>query len=140
MAATTISPCPECRKLNRVPIAEPGAGAHRRPICGSCKTELPLHGAVNELSASGLMALVQSSPLPIVADFWAPWCQPCKVFAPIFEQTASSLGGEFVFVKVDTQSQPLAGDTYGIRGIPTLIVFREGFEGARISGALSLEQ
>jgi thioredoxin 2 len=136
MSIATSSPCPSCRKINRVPVD--ASHLSKRPICGSCKEELTLRGAVNELSASGLQALIDKSPVPVVADFWAPWCAPCKVFAPVFEQAALKLAGEYAFAKVDTEAHPLAGNTYAIRSIPTLVVFNGGLEITRQSGAMSL--
>jgi len=94
---------------------------------------------INELSANGLQQLIAKSPLPVVVDFWAPWCGPCKAFAPIFLQAAQQMAGSFVFVKVNTEAHPLAGSTYQIRSIPTLAVFKNSLEKARISGALSLD-
>jgi thioredoxin 2 len=140
MPLTTYSPCEQCRRLNRVPLQPAPDAQKRAPICGQCKAALPLHGAVNELSASALMALVEKSPIAVVADFWAPWCQPCKVFTPVFEQAAIAMAGEVVFAKINTQAYPLASSTYGVRGIPTLIVFRHGFERERLAGALPLPQ
>jgi thioredoxin 2 len=130
----TYSPCPDCRKLNR--LAPQAAG--KQPVCGQCKRALPMRGWVNELGPSELMLLVEKSPLPVVADFWAPWCAPCRSFAPVFEQAAGAMAGHVVFAKVDTQAYPLASQSFGIRGVPTLIVFRGGLERARQSGAMPL--
>jgi thioredoxin 2 len=133
---TTFSPCTECRSVNRVAL---GGHEHQKPVCGNCRAALPIHGAVNELSASGLQALIDKSPIPVVADFWAPWCGPCRAFAPVFESVAVQMAGEVVFAKVNAEENPLAAQTYGIRGIPTLIFFQSGFERARQSGALNAE-
>jgi thioredoxin 2 len=136
VATTVLSICTNCSKINRVPLDTAFA---KKPICGNCKAELPLHGAVNEINESVLQKLVAKSPLPIVIDFWASWCGPCKMFAPTFESTARKLGSEIVFAKVDTQANPQAADSFQIRGIPTLIFFQNGVEKKRISGALGLE-
>jgi thioredoxin 2 len=131
--ASTYSPCPDCRGLNRVPLLPPVGKA---PVCGRCKVDLPLKDGINEVGASGLQALVEKSPLPVVVDFWAPWCGPCQQFAPTFQQAAKQLGGAIVFAKLNTEKHPLAGDQWRIRSIPTLALFRGGIEVDRISGAL----
>ena len=129
--------CPNCKKINSVDIA---SSKNKQPTCGHCQAELPIHGAYSELSASELNSLISSAKLPVVVDFWAPWCGPCKAFAPHFQQIAEQEGDKYIFVKVNTQAYPLAGDYYGIRGIPTLAVFKEGREEKRISGAMPAEQ
>ncbi|MGZ3688479.1 MAG: thioredoxin [Bdellovibrionota bacterium] len=132
----TYTVCTGCGQVNRVPmVAQKG----QAPVCGKCKSALPVHGAVSELSASELNTLSAKSPLPVVVDFWAPWCGPCKVFSPVFEEASRVLGDQFVFVKVDTQANPLAGDAFHIRGIPTLLVLKGGVEKARQSGAMPRE-
>lgn len=133
---STYSVCLHCEQVNRVPL---DGAANRTPVCGQCKRELPIHDGVNEVSASALSALVQKSPLPVVTDFWAPWCQPCRVFAPIFSRGARELAGRAVFAKIDTQAHPKAGEHYQVRGIPTLIVFEQGRERTRQSGAMPWE-
>ncbi len=131
----TYTICPSCEKVNRVPVEAPDS---RKPVCGSCKTELPVSHGITETGARGLRALSANSPLPVVVDFWAPWCGPCRVFEPTFKQAAQQLAGRAVFVKVNTEADPAAGQAYQIRGIPTLLVLRNGAEQARQSGAMPL--
>ena len=109
-------------------------------ICGKCKSSLPLIDGINQLTVSSLEILSQKSPLPVVVDFWAPWCGPCRGFAPTFIEAARRLKGRVVFGKVDTEANPSAGQKFGIRGIPTLIVFKNGKELSRISGALPVDE
>jgi len=133
----TYTICAKCNGVNRVPIDPPLGKA---PICGKCKTTLSIHDGVSELTTSGLGILAAKSPLPLVVDFWAPWCGPCRTFAPRFVEASSRLKGRVVFGKIDTQAHPGAGEQFGVRGIPTFIVFHRGKEIARTSGALPLEE
>ncbi len=132
--ATTYSPCPQCDKLNRVPI---DGASGKIPVCGSCRQELKLDGAVSEVNGAGLQALIRKCPLPVVVDFWAPWCGPCRVFAPTFSKVAMDMAGEVVFVKLNTEEHQLAAGAYGIRSIPTLALFKNGIEKDRQSGAMT---
>src|SRR5881394_1714844 len=129
----TYVPCTSCGKLNRVSWEE---SASKEPICGNCKSRLPLHFGVAEVSPAGLKTLALKSPLPVVCDFWAPWCGPCKAFAPVFQQAARRLSGLATLAKLNTEQHQLAGGAYSVRSIPTLILFRGGLERARVSGAL----
>jgi len=133
----TYVPCSNCVKLNRVSWEE---SASKEPICGSCKSPLPLHFGVAEISGQGLDLLIKKSPLPVVCDFWAPWCGPCKTFAPVYQAAARRLSSRFTFAKLNTEQHSSVSNTYAIRGIPTLIVFATGQEMARMSGALPLEE
>jgi len=140
--ADSYSACPSCGKVNGVNAAAVHAG--KTAVCGSCGAVLSVYevsgGLISDLDASGLSALIGSSPLPVVVDFWAPWCGPCRAFAPAFEQAARTLVGKAVFVKINTEEHPAAGEAYRVRGIPTLIHFRDGTESKRISGAMQVNQ
>jgi thioredoxin 2 len=92
--------------------------------------------AAVDLDAAGFDALVAQAGLPVVADFWAPWCGPCRSMAPMFEQAARKLAAEARFVKVNTDAEQALAARYGIRAIPTLVLFRNGQEVKRSSGAM----
>ncbi len=121
--------------MNRVGLVR---ADQAQPICGRCKAELPLHDGVQDLNASSLRVLIQKSSRPVVVDFWAPWCGPCLAFAPTFKQAARELAGKMVLTKLNTEGNPTVGDAYRIRGIPTLVVFVNGTEVGRESGAMPL--
>ncbi len=131
------TPCPGCRAINRVDRDRARNGT---PVCSACKTALRIDGSISNVDGAGLEALVQKSPLPVVADFWAAWCGPCKMFAPTFAQAADDLAGSYVFVKVDTEADPAVSTRYAIRGIPALILFAGGQERARQAGAMPAAQ
>jgi thioredoxin 2 len=123
--------CPDCNAVNRVPddrLAE-------QPKCGKCATAL-LPGMPVELGSASFDKFITRSELPIVVDFWAPWCGPCKMFAPVFSQLAAELNTRYRFVKVNTEAEQGLAAQYGIRSIPTLAIFRNGREAKRVSGAL----
>jgi thioredoxin 2 len=122
--------CLSCASLNRVPRDRLGAG----PKCGVCGARLA-DGAVKALDPATLAKATKSDQLPLLVDFWAPWCGPCRMMAPQFEQAARQLAPNARFAKIDTQDFPQVSQKHGIRGIPLLILFQNGREKARLSGA-----
>lgn len=123
--------CPACGGVNRVPSSRLGD----QPGCGKCRRPL-LGGPPVELDGSSFDRFLTRNDLPVVVDFWAPWCAPCRVMAPVFEQVAGRLGTRARFAKVDTETAPDIAARYAIRSIPTLAVFRDGRELDRVAGAL----
>ena len=123
--------CPGCLTANRVPQERLG----EQPKCGKCGTPL-LGGVPHDLREDQFDAFVARTQLPVLADFWAPWCGPCRAMAPHFESAARQLQSSFLFVKINTEEAPALAARIGIRAIPTLVLFKDGAEAKRVSGAL----
>ena len=123
--------CPHCGTTNRVPRERLRDG----PACGKCKRAL-FYGHPVELDAAALERQIASSDLPVVVDFWAPWCGPCRMMAPHFDRAARELAPEVVLAKLNTEEAQAAAARYNIRSIPTLVAFKGGREVARQSGAM----
>jgi thioredoxin 2 len=127
--------CPHCGATNRVPAAR----LAEQPVCGRCGQALTDGGPV-ELGDAEFDAVVAASPLPVLVDFWAPWCGPCRAMAPAFEQAGRQLQGRALLVKVNSDDNPRLSARFAIRSIPTLVRLDRGRETDRQSGALPAAQ
>ena len=127
--------CPFCLKLNRVAVNR----ADDRPKCGSCGRPLLLDRPF-KLQGEDLDRLVSDAEVDVLVDFYADWCGPCKIMAPVLDQFARDHAGELLVAKLDTDLNPEISQQFGIRGIPTLILFRDGQERERKTGVVPLQQ
>ena len=132
MSTTLDVPCPHCSALNRVPSGR----LAEQPVCGRCKQPL-FDGKPATLTQANFDAVAGRGGLPVVIDFWAPWCGPCLNFAPVFAEATRALEPQLRLAKVDTEAEPALAQRFGIRSIPTLLVMRDGKEVARQAGALN---
>ncbi len=127
--------CPHCHKANRVPADKLSAGGN----CGACKQPL-WPDQMLELTVQSFAAHTGRSDVPVLVDFWASWCGPCKAMAPQFEQASKEWRGKVRFAKLNTEQAPGPSGQFGIRSIPTMILFKNGREIARQSGAMNQAQ
>lgn len=127
--------CPHCGAKNRIPRARLG----EQPVCGRCGHELLADKPI-ALDEARFDALVAATDLPVVVDFWAPWCGPCRAMAPQFDAAAQSLRGRALLIKVNSDDSPGLSARFGIRSIPTLLRLEHGREVARSSGAMPAAQ
>ena len=130
-AETLVVACPSDGSLNRVPRAK----LHSNPKCGRCHNPL-FQGKAVELNAANFDTHALKSDLPIVIDFWAEWCGPCRMMTPNFEMAAPRLEPRVRLGKLDTEAEPAIAQRYSIRGIPSMVMIRKGREVARTSGAM----
>jgi thioredoxin 2 len=132
-----IRSCSSCGSQNRLPAAK----LDKQARCGKCRTPLgPVGEPYPVTTRAEFDELVRESPVPILVDFWAPWCGPCRMVAPELEELARQRRGGLVVAKLNTEELPEVAGQFGIRSIPTFVLFRGGKEQSRVSGAMPAHQ
>ncbi|WP_371419163.1 thioredoxin [Pseudarthrobacter sp. NamE5] len=126
-----LTACPACGKTNRVPAQAAG-----RPRCGNCKAELPWIVSAGD---ADFAAVAEQSPVPVLVDFWAAWCGPCRMVSPVLDKLARERPGRIKLVKVDVDKSPRLSRRFDVQAIPTLMVMVDGRVAARQAGAAPAE-
>ncbi len=129
-----ISPCLNCGTLNKIPLTKLSSN----PKCGKCKESLTPATLVYDVNYGLMENVIANSPIPVVIDFWAPWCAPCQGFAPVYKQFAHDHPNSAIYLKFNSDNEQHLIEKFNIRGIPTIIIFADGHEKARQSGAMPL--
>lgn len=133
---THFSECTVCQALNKISAEK---AITQKPICGKCGKNLSLQGLVSNVNTQNFRKIIAKAELPVVVDFWASWCGPCRTYGPEYEK-ASLQNKENLFLKINTESEQQLSSELGIRGIPCTILFKAGKEIRRQSGVMNASQ
>ena len=133
MADAQLIRCPSCGATNRVPLEKIMQGL--QPVCGRCKTPLPVGNQPVTVTDATFETEVERSPLPVLLDMWAPWCGPCRMVGPVVEELAREMAGRVRVAKLNVDENPATAARYHVQSIPTLLVLKNGQEIERIVGA-----
>jgi len=132
MAEAQLIRCPSCGATNRVPLEKIAQGL--KPICGRCKTSLPIDTKPVTVTDATFAVEVERSPVLVLLDMWAPWCGPCRMIAPVIEQLAAEMAGRVRVAKLNVDENPATAARFRVQSIPTLLVLKGGREMERIVG------
>jgi thioredoxin 2 len=135
MADDMMVRCPSCSVVNRVPLERIGSGG--KAVCGRCKADLPTDAAPVTVTDANFGDEVERASVPVLVDMWAPWCGPCRMVAPALDALAVEMAGRIRVAKMNVDDNPATSGRFGIRSIPTLLVFKGGREVDRIVGVQS---
>lgn len=132
MSDTQLIRCDACGATNRVPQEK--IDQEFEPVCGRCKASLPVSNKPVTVTDATFRAEVEHSPLPVVLDLWAAWCAPCRTIAPMIDELAEEMAGRVRMAKLNVDENPVTARRFNVRGVPTLLVLKEGREVDRIVG------
>jgi thioredoxin 2 len=132
MSEPQLIRCPSCGVTNRVPLERVATGL--KPVCGRCKTPIPVDLEPVTVTDATFPAEVERSPLPVVLDLWAAWCGPCRILAPVIDELASDMAGRVRFAKLNVDENPATAARFNVRSLPTLLVLKAGKEIDRLVG------